>query len=134
MVTPRRTQQAGILVAISLLGAAAWPYLTLPEEAWIAVGEYYAQGLFGLIVVLFLAVVAIVILAAGLRERTDPATVAGATVGIGTVMAILAIEWAVAVHRAGGVAFFTYHPWIVAGISLLLPAIGLLHARRIGLV
>lgn len=131
---PATATAIGLLACVGLFATLAWPYLALPESARVAIGRYYWTGLFGVPVLAAFAAPAVVILLAGWRGRSDPATVAGATIAIGVAMTVMAVEWALAVRGASVEIWLAFHPWLVVAFVALLPISGLVAARRQGLL
>ena len=80
------------------------------------------------------AVILLVILGAGITGRTDGPIVAGATIGIGVVMGVMASEWIIAARAIAGGAWMTYHPWLIVGLAWCLVVAGLLYARQLDLI
>lgn len=127
---PSTATAIGLLACVGLFATVAWPYLALPGSARVAIGRYYWTGLFGVPVLAAFAAPAVVILLAGWRGRSDPATVAGATIAIGVAMTVMAVEWALAVRGASVEVWLSFHPWLVVAFVALLPISGLVAARR----
>lgn len=130
----RRAPQLGLAACFAVFGALLWPYLYLPAEAYVAVGRYYGSGTFGVTIIAALAVIALVILGAGLTGRSTESTVAGATIAIGGFMTAMTIEWAIAVRSFPETTWIDYHPWVVLASVLLIPISGVLYARGLDLL
>jgi hypothetical protein len=84
-----------------------------------------------------MALVAVIVFAAGREDRTDPDTAAGAAVGLGTVVFLVAALWAVTVPADVPLQLTTdrpvvgplttativeYHRWVLAVVAVL-PAV-----------
>lgn len=91
----RRAPQLGIAACLAVIVAAVAPYVLLPDEAATGLGLYYNAGTFGPTIIAVFAAVNVVVLGAGLGERSDPVTVAGAALVIGLFMTLMSIEWLV---------------------------------------
>ena len=116
---------AGILFAAAVAVLVGATYALLDPTA---VGPYFAAGPASPLLLALFALVAIVVLAAGATDRSDPPLMAGAAVVLGLFSAGLAWWWALSVSPSlvGGLtsaASFEYHRWAVA-----LAATGLLVA------
>lgn len=121
-------------ICLLFLLVIAWPYFYLPEDAYEAIGRYYGAGIFGMTIIASFAVILLVILGAGITGRTDGPIVAGATIGIGVVMGVMASEWIIAARAIAGGAWMTYHPWLIVGLAWCLVVAGLLYARQLDLI
>lgn len=132
----RRAPQLGIATCLAVLATLAAPYAYLPAEAHVALAAYYDSGFFGALVVGLFALVAIVVFAAGLRERSDPITSAGAVLVVGLVMTVVALEWAIAVPAegipVGHGTWLDYHRWVAVALSAGVAMSGGLYARALG--
>jgi hypothetical protein len=87
---------AGVGACLALLAAAAAPY-ALIADAGTGLSVYYRAGPVGAGAVAFLAVLQVVVFAAGTRGSADPATAAGVAVVVGAAMAGLGALWALSV-------------------------------------
>lgn len=128
---------AGIVACLLVLGVLAIPYV-LADSA--TVGLYYSSGLLNPLVVGLLAVVSIVVFAAGRQERTDPALAAGVTLTFGLFMVLLTVTWALTIPEALlrefeiVAAALADHRWALVGVTLPVPATAAWYARSLGLV
>ena len=123
----------GIAAAAATVLLVALPYVVLDLTA---VGPYYAAGPGGLPVLTTFPLLAIVALAAGLAGRQDPATMAGAALVLGAVVAGLAWWWALSVSPSlvGGLtdlAAFEYHRWALALADTVLLLASAAYARAV---
>ena len=127
----------GIVGCLGVLVALVAPYLVVPQTR--AVGTYYGAGVLSPLVGGLFSAVAVIVFAAGRTGRTDPATAAGVALVFGLLVAGLSVAWAVTVPD--GVVFqlstttlIEFHRWMLAAVSLVVPAGGLWYARALGLV
>ena len=116
MEQERTAGYGGIFAAVLVLILGAVPYF-LGSPA--AVSAYYTGAPVGPPMVALFAVLELIVLLAGLRRRSDPATVAGIAIVLGLFAAIIAWWWALAIEAAlaGGVTqldLFRNHRWAVA--------------------
>lgn len=148
MELTRRAPQLGIAACLAVLAATVAPYLLLPGDATAGLEFYYGAGVFGPTIVAVFAVVNVVVFGAGLGERSDPVTVAGAALVIGLFMTLMALEWVVSLPADATAAvgevpgdpeteirvplWLEYHRWAVLGSSALVAAAGGLYARALG--
>jgi hypothetical protein len=119
---------------VSLLAAVAvlLPYV-LADAGPETIATYYDFGLLTGLTVLVIALVTVVVFASGWRGRADPATAAGAALGLGLVATLLAASWALAVPTdvVLGITteeWFEYHRWAVLGSSAAMVGCGLWYA------
>ncbi|MEF8839606.1 MAG: hypothetical protein V5A18_08890 [Haloarculaceae archaeon] len=120
----------GIVGALGVIAGLAYPYLTV---AGPGVGSYYATGAVSPLVAGLLAVVTIVILAAGHERRTDPATAAGVGLAFGVAMVTITLLWGLTA-RIDTIAIDINHRWIVVAFAAMVPAGSLWYALSLGLV
>lgn len=129
----RRAPQAGIAASLAVIAVVVAPYVLLPESATAGLGRYYGAGVFGPRIIGVFAVVAVVVLGAGLGGRSDPMTVAGAGLVIGLFMAVVAIGWIVSMPADAATSITTqdwlaYHRWAVLVFSALVAVAAGLYA------
>ena len=122
MDTGRLAAYLGIVAALATALLAFLPYAVLDPTA---LGPYFAVAPVGPPAVGLLALVAVVVLAAGLTGRSDPTTMAGAALVLGLFMAVLAWWWALSVTPSlvGGLTsadWFGNHRWALALAATLL--------------
>ena len=115
----------GVVAALAVIVAVVAPYFVI--DATEAAVYYSAPTFLPVhLVVGLLAMVAVVVFAAGRNGRTDPPTAAGATVVLGGFMAVLVLWWAVAVGSLVGSltdnAAFDYHRWVLLATALAVAA------------
>jgi hypothetical protein len=143
----RRAPQLGIVACLAVIVAAILPYVLLPEDASAGLGLYYNAGAFGPTIVAVFAAVNVVVLGAGLGQRSDPVTVAGAALVIGLFMTLMSIEWLVSLpdDAIAGIAavpddpdatirvplWLEYHRWAILACSVLVALSAALYARAL---
>lgn len=115
---------AGIVASLAPVGLVVAPYFVVDS---LAVGTYYDVTVLGPWLVALFGVVTVIVLLAGVQDRTAPATVAGASLVFGTVMVLIAAIWALSVpeglvEQLGTVEALTYHRWALLVVSSLVPA------------
>lgn len=128
-----------LAAGVGIVAAAAVAVLVGATYALLdptAVAPYFAAGPAGPQIVALFALVAIVVLAAGAEERSDPALMAGAAVVLGAFSAGLAWWWALSVSPSlvgslTDVAAFEYHRWSVAAAATVLLAAAGAYARAV---
>lgn len=117
----------GIAAAATTAVLAFLPYAVLDPTA---VGPYFAAAPVGPPAIGLLALIAVVVLAAGLAGRSDPTTMAGAALVLGLFTAVLAWWWTLSVSPSlvGGLTsadWFEHHRWALAlAATVLLAAAG----------
>lgn len=135
----RRAPQLGIVACLAVILTVVAPYLALPEDAGTGLAFYYDAGIFGPRLIGVFAAVSIVILGAGLGERSDPVTIAGAALVIGLFMTLLSVVWVVTVSPEDVTGITTqdwlaYHRWFVLAFSGLSALAAGLYARALGVL
>jgi hypothetical protein len=128
MERARLAPLVGIVGSLGVLGALAYPYL-----ASDGVGAYYGSGAVNPLVAGLLALIAVIVFAAGREGRTDPVFAAGAALVFGLFVVLLVVAWGTTV-RVDAATVAESHRWIAAGLSLIAPASALWYARELGLV
>ncbi|MFP8955758.1 hypothetical protein ACLI4Y_03445 [Natrialbaceae archaeon A-CW3] len=131
----QRPPTLGIVAAVAYVIAAFVPYFVLEAPAGV-LEFYYAAGLAGPQVLSLFAFVAIVIFAAGRQQRSEPELVAGLTLILGLVLAVVTLHWAVSVPtnvilEAGDVTWFEYHRWVTLLLAAVIPVASLWYAREL---
>jgi hypothetical protein len=121
----------GIVGCLAVLLALAAPYLLLEDASGVAL--YYGSGAINPLVAGLFALVALIALAAGREDRSDPALSAGVALVLGVAIAAVAIAWALTV-RVDVVEIDTVHRWVVAAVSPLVPLGSAWFARALGLL
>ena len=123
----------GVAACLVVVALSVTPYLIAAPSA---VATYYDAGPAGPPLVALFSVVVAIVLAAGVRRRTDPALAAGIAVAFGAFVAAIAWWWALAVSPSlvGGfttIDAFEYHRWAVGVATLAVPVAGGLYARAV---
>ncbi len=142
MESRRLAPTLGIVASLVVVGLLLVPYAVVDGDA----GSYYGAGTPSPWVGGLLALVAVVVFAAGREERTAPETAAGVGLGLGlAVTAVLAL-WAVTVPGEVPLQLTTaepivgplttgviieYHRWLLAVAAALLPAAGVWYGRAL---
>jgi uncharacterized membrane protein len=127
----------GIVGCVLVLVGLAIPYAVVEPPS--AVTTYYSTGVVTPFAAGLLGLVALVVLAAGREERSDPALTAGAALVFGLFIAGTTVLWAVTVPRGvvtqlSTAAYIEYHRWLLALVSLLVPAGAGWYARLLDLL
>ncbi|MFB6171483.1 MAG: hypothetical protein ABEJ23_03040 [Haloarculaceae archaeon] len=126
----------GIVGCLLVLALLAFPYLVVAPPS--AVTTYYGSGAVTPFAAGLLAVVGVVVFAAGRQERSDPALTAGAALVFGGFVAVIAVLWALTVPRSVVTQLSTstlveYHRFVLAFCSLAIPASAAAYARALRL-
>lgn len=121
---------AACLLVVALTGL---PYAVIDRPA---VAVYYRAGIVGPPLIALFALIAAIVLLAGVTDRTDPPLAAGVAVVIGLFMVGLAWTWALDVSAAvvGGLTdidSFQYHRWAIAITATVAAAAGGWYARSV---
>lgn len=127
----------GIVGCLLVLVVLALPYLLVGPPS--AITTYYNAGAITPLAAGLLALVAVIVFAAGREERTDPALAAGATLVFGLFVLVIAVAWAVTVPRSvvtqlSTNTLITYHRGALVLVALLPVASAGWHARSLGLL
>ena len=114
----------GIVASLAAIALVLAPYLVVDS---LSVGTYYGAAIVGPWLVALFGLVAIIALLAGVQDRTDDATVAGAALVFGIVMVLVTAIWAFSVpqgmvEQLGQVEALSYHRWALLVVSLFVPA------------
>jgi hypothetical protein len=147
MDSRRAAPQLGIVASLLVVVLLVVPYLVVADSA--AVSSYYGAGTPTPWAAGLMALAGIIIFAAGLKDRTDPETAAGAGVGLGFVVFLISLLWAVTVPAEVPLQLATddplvgplttgvvleYHRWTLAAVSVLVPVAGGWYARALRLI
>jgi hypothetical protein len=122
---------AGIVACLFVLGTLVVPYLLTDSTT---ASLYYDSGLLHPLVAGLLAVVSIVVFAAGREERTDPALAAGVVLTFGLFMVFLVLAWALTVRMDVAGPELADHRWALVGMTLSVLATAAWYARSLGLL
>lgn len=145
MDSRRAAPTLGIVASSLLVALLAVPYLV--EDASV-VGPYYSAGALTPWASGLMALIAVIVFAAGREDRTDPDTAAGAALGLGVVTFLVAVLWAGTVPADVPLQLTTdrpllgplttatvieYHRWAVAAVAVLPVAAAAWYARALRL-
>jgi len=128
MDTRRVAPLVGIAGCLGVLAALVYPYLAADS-----VGTYYGTGVVNPLVGAVLALVAVIVFAAGREERSDPQFAAGAALVFSAVAFVLVCGWALTV-RVDAVQLSGLHRWATTAFALVAPLGALLYARALSLL
>lgn len=121
----------GVVACLLVIGALAAPYVLVEGET---AGLYYGSGLLNPLIVGLLALVSVVVFAAGREERADPALAAGVTLTFGLFMVLLSLAWALTVRVDVAGPELANHRWGLVAVTLGVPGAAAWYARSLGLV
>lgn len=112
----------GIAGCLAVVGIVLAPYLVADT---LAVATYYDTLAIGPWFVALFALVTIIALLAGRQGRTDPVTVAGASLVFGLSMVLVATAWALSVptglvEQLSTAELLDYHRWALVFASLIV--------------
>lgn len=125
---------AGVVACLAVLLVLAWPFT---QETATSVGLYYSTGAVTPYAAGLLALVAVIVFAAGREGRSDPSLAAGAGLVFGLFIAAISVLWAFTarVDVLGGTSvLLSSQRWILATVSLAVPLAGLWYVRVLRLV
>ncbi|GAA0201777.1 DUF7548 family protein [Haladaptatus pallidirubidus] len=133
-MSKRLAPKVGIVSCLVVLLLLSLPYFLAPATA---VGAYY--GTIPVPVHLldtFFALVAIIAFGSGLKNRSDPATVAGVALVLGAFMAVITLWWAVVTPadtlvEAARMDSLSGHRWAFALVTLAVPISAGWYARSV---
>jgi len=133
----KRGPTLGIAGCLAVVAVLAVPYLLVDDPG--AVGTYYGTGTVTPLAAGLLAVVGVIVFAAGREERSDPALTAGAALVFGATIAVVAVSWAVTVpdsvvFQLSTNTLLETHRWVLGLVSLLVPAGAGWYARTLGVL
>lgn len=140
MRAQQRPPTAGIVSCLCYLLAVFAPYVLLEGPELDGLAVYYNQfGIAGPQFLAALALVGIVLFAAGREARTQPDYAAGLTLVLGVVLTLFAFGWALAVPEdvvlsIGEATWLEYHRWVVVAAGAAIAASSAWYARTLGLV
>jgi hypothetical protein len=118
----------GIVGCLGVLAALLYPYLAADG----AVGLYYGAGVVSPLVAGMLALVTIIVLAAGREDRTDPEVAAGAGLVFGLFIVGLSLAWGLTT-RVDVLTISELHRWSLPAVALLVPIASVWYARALRL-
>ena len=120
----RLVPTVGILACLAFLGALAAP-LGSPST-----GVYYSSGALNPLIGGLLALVTVIVFAAGRQRRTDPSLAAGVALAFGLVITVTAIAWA-STARTDVLSITPYHRHALAGTAAAVPVVAAWYAREL---
>lgn len=146
---PRRAAPTlGVVACVGYVLLLLVPYPIADDPG--GVSTYYTAGTLTPWAGGLLALVAIVVFAAGREDRTAPETAAGAGLGFGVVVLLITLLWAVTLPAEVPLQLTTdeplvgellttgtvlaYHRWVLAAVGALPAAAGAWYARSLGLL
>ena len=148
MERTRLAPTVGIVACLALLAVLVVPYLLIRTPG--IAGAYYAAGPINPLFAGLFALVALLALAAGRQDRTDPVIAAATALVFGAFGAVFCLLWlggdpgTVILNldlspdspagESGLVRTLQYHPYVVVLVSLLVPASAVWYARELGLL
>jgi hypothetical protein len=97
------------------------------------VGAYYGSGVVNPLVGGLLALVTIIVFAAGREGRSEPDFAAGAALMFGLFVFVILLAWGMTA-RIDAVVLSGNHRWVTAGLALVAPVGAVWYARSLGLV
>ncbi len=118
----------GIVGCLVVIAALVYPSLVAET-----VGTYYGTGIVNPLVGAVLALVAVIVFAAGREERSDPQFAAGAALVFSAFAFLLVLGWALTV-RVDAVELPGLHRWATAATALVAPLAALWYARSLSLL
>jgi hypothetical protein len=124
----------GIAACLAVLLVLAWPFAL---ETAPSVGRYYSTGTVPAYAAGLLALVAVIVFAAGREGRSDPSVAAGAGLVFGLFIGLISVVWAFTARvdvLGGGSALLSAQRWVLAAVSLAVPLAGLWYARTLRLI
>jgi uncharacterized membrane protein len=145
MDSRRAAPQLGIVASLLVVVVLVVPYFVADSAA---VSSYYASGTPTPWAAGLMSLAGIIVFAAGLKDRTDPETAAGAGVGLGFVVFLITAVWAATVPAEVPLQLATddplvgplttglvleYHRWTLAVVAALVPIAGGWYARALRL-
>ncbi|QSG07584.1 DUF7548 family protein [Halapricum desulfuricans] len=131
MADSRRTPAtAGILACLLVIAALAVPYAITDART---VGLYYESGAVNPLIAGLLAVVSLIVFAAGSRNRTDPALAAGVTLTFGVFITLVTAAWALTYGYGIVGSSLAQHRWGLLAAATTVPLAGGWYAYVLGL-
>lgn len=115
----------GILACLAFLTALAFPFSTG------AVSVYYSSGTLNPLLGGLLALIAVIVLAAGRQERTDPALAAGVGFALGMLITVITVVWFATV-RTDAISITWLHRYGLTGTAIVIPIAAAWYARELG--
>lgn len=147
MNSRRAAPTLGIVSSLAVVAVIVLPYFVINEGGSVA--TYYGAGALTPWAGGLMALVAVIVFAAGRENRTDPETAAGAALGLGVVVFIVSVVWAVTVPSEVVFQLTTdrplvgpittamvveYHRWMLALVAIVPAASGVWYAKTLRLL
>lgn len=120
----------GIVGCLGVLVGLVGPYLTAEQAG---VGSYYGTAAVNPLVAGLLALVSVIVLAAGRERRSDPGTAAAVGLVLGLAMVAILLFWGLTV-RVDAIPIDPNHRWVLVALAGLVPVSGAWFARSLGLL
>jgi len=129
----------GIVGCLAVAALLAVPYVLVRESPGTSVATYYGTGAINPLFAGILALVLVIVLAAGREERTDPVLAAGVGLSLGLFLVGLRTLWAVTVPVEVVVgmdapAVLSSHRWAMVASAAVVPVANAWWAWSLGLV
>jgi len=134
----RQAPTLGILGALATGVVVLVPYVAVSGQDAGALGLYYGSGVVGPNVIGLFASISLVAFAAGRQGRTEPDTIAGATLVLGLVTTVAALAWALTadaeIAQSTSATWLPTLRWVLVATSAVLPASALWYADALGVL
>jgi hypothetical protein len=134
MVDVRQPPTLGVLGCLATLAVVVWPYTLEPVPV---VSAYYGTAAVTPLAAGLLALVGVIVFAAGRQGRSDPELVAGAGIVFGLFVVAIALVFAFTARvdvLGGSSPLLSSHRWALAAVAAVVPASGVWYARRLRLL
>jgi len=118
----------GVAGCLAVLALLLYPYLVADGT-----GVYYGTAAVNPLVAGLLALLGVIVFAAGREGRTDPVLAAGATLALGVFGVAILAAWAVTA-RVDAVQVTGTHRWATVAAGAVVPLAAGWYARGLGLV
>ncbi|WP_158854568.1 hypothetical protein [Halorhabdus sp. CUG00001] len=114
----------GVLACLAFLSTLAVPFQSA------GAGLYYETGAVNPLLGGLLALIAVIVFAAGRQGRTDPALAAGVTLALGLLAAGMAVAWALTA-RTDVLSITRYHRHALVVTASTVPLVAAWYAREL---
>lgn len=133
----RLAPTVGIVGSLLYLASLAVPYFLVESQG--AVGAYYDAGTLTPLIPAVLALVTLIVVAAGREGRSDPGLAAGAGIVLGLFMVVLTLLWALTVPESLVLGLteqtvMQYHRWVAVAVAVPVPLGAVWFARALDLL
>jgi hypothetical protein len=135
METEQVAPAVGVAGSLALVLSVLAPLALVSDQTGLS--AYYTAGPAGPAAIAFLALLEVVVLLAGRRGRTDPATAAGIAFVVGLSMLGIGTLWAISVDPnlifsfPATDAWIEYHRWLVLALGGVVFASASAYARSV---